>query len=155
MLANMRAAAVMLALVAGPMAIAITTPSWADPLADQVAALPSDVEDVRILGTWQNGTDTGVYRVVVTRTGTTDLSARMFVQWIAYPPGETVGKVTATTELKELGPLATNITDYTFEIDPEMLVIHLETSKADGSQQQPYVAMIRSPESYTFGPPSN
>lgn len=153
MLANMRAAAVAMALVAGPWAS--LTPALADPLADQVATLPSDVEDVRILGTWQNGTDTGVYRVVVTRTGTTDLSARMFVQWIAYPPGETVGKVTATTELKELGPLATNITDYTFEIDPEMLVIHLETSKADGSQQQPYVAMIRSPDSYTFGPPSN
>jgi hypothetical protein len=148
-----RTLAVVLALgLAVPLAISTAA---ADPLADQVAALQTDIEDVRILGTWENGTESGVYRVIVTRTGTANLSARMFVQWITYPPGETAGKVTATSELKELGPLATNITDYTFEIDPEMLVIHLQTSKADGSSEQPYVAMIRSPESYTFGPPSN
>src|SRR5690606_15991412 len=68
-------------LIAGS---AIIVPAAADEIADGVATLPGAVEDVRVGGTWDKDGKTGAYRIVVARTGTDKITARMFVQWVAY-----------------------------------------------------------------------
>ena len=58
--------------------------AFADDVADQVRAIPGGVEDVSIGGSWQDGDRTGAYRLVVTRAGGEKVTARLFIQWIAY-----------------------------------------------------------------------
>ena len=69
------------ALVAG---LAAAPPARADALLDGLATMPAPVEDVRIAGTWDQGDKTGAYRVVIARTVGEAVTARLFVQWIAY-----------------------------------------------------------------------
>src|SRR5690606_29531810 len=84
----------------------------ADALATGIAAIPPAVEDVRLFGAWEREGRSGVYRVVIARTGSGERQARLFVQWIATPEdGE--ASVMATTEITELGGLKTDVVDLT------------------------------------------
>ena len=73
-----------IAIPALVLSLAFATPAFSDALSDGIAALPGSVEDVRIAGTWQKEGKSGAYRVIVSRSGGDAVTARLFVQWIAY-----------------------------------------------------------------------
>ena len=126
----------------------------ADPLLDGIAKIPGPVEDVRIGGTWEKDGKNGEYRVVITRSGGDTVTARLFVQWIAYhDDGDT--SVDNTIEIKELGALKVDVVDYTSESDQEGLSVYLETIDPNGNADQNYELHVISPTEYKFGPASN
>ena len=95
----------------------------ADPLLDGIAKMPGGVEDVRIGGTWEKDGKSGAYRVVIARSGGDTVTARLFVQWIAYhDDGDTT--VENTIEIKELAALKVDIVDFTSESDQDGLSVY-------------------------------
>ena len=138
--------AVGLALVRGP-----RTPTRSSTASRKI---PGAVEDVRIGGTWEKDGKNGEYRVVITRSGGDTVTARLFVQWIAYhDDGDT--SVDNTIEIKELGALKVDVVDYTSESDQEGLSVYLETIDPNGNADQNYELHVTSPTEYKFGPASN
>ena len=109
---------------------------------------------MRIGGTWEKDGKNGEYRVVITRSGGDTVTARLFVQWIAYhDDGDT--SVDNTIEIKELGALKVDVVDYTSESDQEGLSVYLETIDPNGNADQNYELHVTSPTEYKFGPASN
>jgi len=94
--------------------LACAVPAYAatDPLLDGISKIPGAVEDVRIGGTWEKDGKNGEYRVVITRSGGDTVTARLFVQWIAYRDDGTTS-VDDTIEIKELAALKVDVVDYT------------------------------------------
>ena len=139
------------ALVAG---LAAALPARADALIDGLSAMPGPVEDVRIAGTWDKGDKTGAYRVIIARTVGEAVTARLFVQWIAYhDDGSTT--VDNTIEIKELADLKVDIVDYTSESDADGLSVFIQTLNPNGATDQNYELFVTSPTEYRFGPASN
>ena len=139
------------ALVAG---LAAALPARADALADGLTTMPGSVEDVRIAGTWDQGDKTGAYRVIIARTVGEAVTARLFVQWIAYhDDGSTT--VDNTIEIKELADLKLDIVDYTSESDADGLSVFIQTLNPNGATDQNYELFVVSPTEYRFGPASN
>lgn len=126
----------------------------ADDTADQVRAIPGGVEDVSIGGSWQDGDRTGAYRIVVTRGGGERITARLFVQWIAY--GDT-GEATVadSIEIKELGDLGVDISNLSSETDDQGISVFVDTMSDAGAMGETYEVHIFSPDDYMFGPASN
>ena len=122
----------------------------ADPLLDGIGKLPGAVEDMRIGGTWERNGKSGVYRVVITRSGGDIVIARLFVQWIAHHGGDV--SVDDTIEIKELGALKVDVVDYTFDSDQTGLSVQLETIDPNGNADQTYELHVASPTEYKFGP---
>ena len=137
-----------------PSALPFCGAAHADPLLDGIGKIPGAVEDVRIGGTWEKDGKNGEYRVVITRSGGDTVTARLFVQWIAYhDDGDT--SVDNTIEIKELGALKVDVVDYTSESDQEGLSVYLETIDPNGNADQNYELHVTSPTEYKFGPASN
>ena len=135
-------------------ALAFSTAVRADPLVDGIGKVPGAVEDVRIGGTWEKEGKSGAYRVLITRSGGDTVTARLFVQWIAYhDDGE--ASVDNTIEIKELAALKVDVVDYTSESDQEGLSVYLETIDPNGNADQNYELHVTSPTEYKFGPASN
>jgi hypothetical protein len=127
----------------------------ADALTDGIAALPGSVEDVRIGGTWDNGGKSGSYRILVARAvGGENVTARLFVQWIANNDDGTT-TVENTIEIKELADLKVDVVDFTAESDTDGLSVFLQTLNPNGSTDANYELFIQSPTDYRFGPASN
>jgi hypothetical protein len=144
-----------LLLAAGLVAcIAAVGPARADAIFDGIAKLPGAVEDVRIGGTWESGGKTGAYRVVIARTGGDAITARLFVQWIAYQDGGGAA-VENTIEIKELADLKLDIIDFNSESDADGLSVYIQTLNPNGSGDETYELFITSPTEYRFGPASN
>jgi hypothetical protein len=133
---------------------AIAGHALADDLTDGIAKLPGAVEEVRIAGTWDSGGNSGAYRVVIARSGGDQVTARLFVQWIAYEDdgGATVKN---TIEIKELADLKLDIVDFTSESDQDGLSVYIQTLNPNGSTDQNYELFVTSPTEYRFGPASN
>lgn len=142
----------MLAVVAAT--IATAPPVLADGISDGIASLPGAIEDVRIGGTWQADGKSGVYRVLIARTGGDAITARLFIQWIAY--GE-AGEATLenTNEIVELASLGLDIIDYVSESDAEGLSAYIETIDPRGSTNEQYELFVFAPGDYRFGPATN
>jgi hypothetical protein len=141
----------MLALVAG---LAVARPALADPLADGLKALPGNVEDVRIGGSWDREGKSGVYRILVARSGGDLVTARLFVQWIAYDDnGGSV--VQDTVEIQELAALNVDISDFTSDSDSSTLKVTIQTRDPNGPADKTYVLTVTSPTHHTFTPASN
>jgi hypothetical protein len=134
--------------------IALCSPAFADALSDGAATIPGGVEDVRIGGTWQAGGKSGVYRIVIARTGGETVTARLFVQWIAYrDAGE--ASVEKSMEINEVAAQGLDVVDYVSESDADGLAVYLQTiDAADGTNEQ-YELYIFGPDDYRFGPATN
>lgn len=141
----------MLSVVAG---LALARPAFADPLLDGIAAIPGSIEDVRIGGTWQKDGRNGAYRVLISRGNTEPVTARLFVQWIAY---HETGDATVDTsiEIKEFADLKLDVVNYVSESDEDGLSVYLETIDPNGNADQSYELHVISPTEYRFGPASN
>ncbi|MEJ0098155.1 MAG: hypothetical protein WDM84_09920 [Bauldia sp.] len=141
----------MLAVVAG---FALARPVYADPLIDGITALPGNVEDVRIGGSWTQGSRSGVYRILIARSSGDIVTARLFVQWIAYDDngGSTVQD---TVEIQELADLKVDIVDFTSESDSDGLTVTIQTLDPNGSADKTYVLTVTSPSQHTLAPASN
>jgi hypothetical protein len=126
----------------------------ADEVADGVAALPGTVEDVRIGGTWGEGERIGAYRIVVARTGGETVTARMFIQWVAFQDGGGA-TVENSIEITELDELDVDIVDYTTEADAEGLSVYIQTLNPNAPADESYELFVFSPSDYRFGPASN
>ena len=122
----------------------------ADPLLDGIGKLPGAVEDMRVGGTWERNGKSGVYRVVITRSGGDTVIARLFVQWIAHHGGDM--SVDDTIEIKELSALKVDVVDYTFDSDRTGLSVQLEIIDPNGNADQTYELRVASPTDYKFGP---
>jgi len=142
----------MIALVAS--VVAIFAPVRADEVADGIATMPGGVEDVRIGGTWQDGNKSGVFRLVIVRTGGNAVTARLFVQWVAY--GDT-GEATVehSMEIAEFDELALDIVDYVSESDAEGLSVYIETINPEGAASEQYELFVFGPDDYRFGTATN
>jgi hypothetical protein len=134
--------------------VAALAPARADEVADGIAAIPAGVEDVRIGGTWQDGSRSGVFRIVIVRTGGNAVTARLFVQWVAY--GDT-GEATVehSMEVTEFDELDLDIVDYVSESDQEGLSIYIETIDPEGAASEQYELFVFSPDDYRFGTATN
>lgn len=147
---NLVLAAGFAAFFVAPMAGAAS----ADDLLDGIKAIPGQVEEIQIGGTWSRGSDAGQYRLVVAREGGDGTTARLFVQWVAYEDaGET--KVLDTIEIKELADLKVDITSMNTESDDKGLSVFLSTRDPNGTADQTYELFVFSPTDYRFGPASN
>ena len=134
--------------------ITFATPVFADSLVEGIAAMPGGVEDVRIGGTWQKDGRSGVYRIIIVRTGGDAVTARLFVQWVAYmDAGE--AEVENSIEISELAPLGLDIVDSVSESDSDGLSVYLETLDPAGAGNEQYELHIFAPDDYRFGPATN
>lgn len=134
--------------------LAGVAPVSADAISDGIAALPGSVEDVRIGGTWGEGDRIGAYRIVVARTGGESVTARLFIQWVAYQDdgGATVEN---SIEITELDALDVDIVDYTSEADADGLSVYIQTLNPNDPADESYELFVFSPTDYRFGPASN
>jgi len=134
--------------------LVVALPARADAILDGVAALPGAIEEVRVAGSWYRDDKSGVYRVVIARSGGNAVAARMFVQWVAYQQD---GSATLenTIEIKELADLKVDVLDFTSESDEDGLAVYIQTVNPNGSQDENYELFILSPTEYRFGPTTN
>jgi hypothetical protein len=134
--------------------LALAPPAFADPLFDGVAAVPGGIEDVRIGGTWEGEGKSGAYRILIARSGGDSVTARLFIQWIAYQ--EDGGAIIDhTIEIKELADLKVDIVNYQSESDKDGLSVFIETIDPNGNQDDSYELHVVSPTEYRFGAASN
>jgi hypothetical protein len=134
--------------------MAFGQPALADPLLDGLKTLPGNVEDVRVGGTWDRDGKTGIYRVIVSRSGGDVVTARLFIQWVAY--NDTGGAtVQDTVEIQELADLKVDIVDFTSESDANALSVFIQTLDPNGTDDQNYQLTVTSPSQHRFGPASN
>jgi hypothetical protein len=143
------------ALITGfSVGVGLASQALADEIADGVAAMPGNVEDVRIGGTWEAGNKSGAYRIIIARSGGEAITARLFVQWIAYGDnGEAT--VDKSIEIKEVGDLHLDIADYTSESDADGLSVFIDALGQDGKADESYELHLISPTDYRFGPSTN
>jgi hypothetical protein len=141
-------------MVATALAASGALPASADAILDGLKTLPGNVEDVRVGGTWDSDGKNGIYRVIVSRSGGDTVTARLFVQWVAYD--DTGGaSVQDTVEIKELADLKVDIVDFTTESDSDGLSVFIQTLNPNGSSDQNYELFVTSPTQHKFGPASN
>jgi len=128
--------------------------AFADDVPDQVRAIPGNVEDVSIGGNWQDGDRSGAYRIVVTRDGIDRVTARLFVQWIAFGDA---GQATVadSIEITEVGDLGVDIVNLSSETDDQGLSVFVDTLNDGDGAGETYEVHIFSPNDYMFGPASN
>ena len=129
-------------------------PASADAIADGVATLPGSVEDVRIGGTWERDGKSGAYRIVVSRSGGDTVTARMFVQWVAYQDDGSA-TVEDSVEIQEIADLKVDIVDFNSESDADGLSVFIQTLDPNGTADQNYELFVTSPTQHRFGPASN
>jgi hypothetical protein len=141
-------------VVVALVAVCGTAAAQDDPLPAGVAAIPGTIEDVRVAGTWDRGGESGVYRVVISRTGGDNVTARLFVQWVAYLD-DGGAAVRDTIEIKELAALGVDIVDYSSESDGNVLSVVIQTLDPNGSNDLSYALKVVSPTQYSFAPASN
>jgi hypothetical protein len=142
------------AVIALVATVTAALPARADEVADGIAAMPGGVEDVRIGGTWQDGSKSGVFRIVIVRTGGNAVTARLFVQWVAY--GDT-GEATVehSMEITEFEELDLDIVDYVSESDAEGLSVYIETIDPEGAASEQYELFVFGPDDYRFSAATN
>jgi hypothetical protein len=126
-----------------------------DALLDGLKALPGSVEEVRVGGTWERDGRSGVYRVIVSRSGGDEITARLFIQWVAYGDmGDAA--VADTIEIPEFAALNLDIVDFTTESDNRGLEVFIQTLDPNGSGSDlNYELIVNSPTQYRFRPASN
>lgn len=132
----------------------LVLPAHADPLADGVAAMPTAVEDVRIVGTFEAEGKSGSYRVVIARSTAEPPTARLFVQWLVRGAdgAETVER---SVEIKELVEMKRDINDYAAEPDENGLSLFVEFADSNVEGGETWELFMNQDGSYTFGPASN
>ncbi len=145
-------ATVVAATIAGFLALSL--PVSADELLDGLKTLPGNVDDVRVGGTWDRDGKSGVYRVIVARSGGDAITARLFIQWVAYQDDGSL-TVQDTVEIQELADLKVDIVDFTSESDNDGLSVFLQTLDPDGSADGNYELIVSSPTQHKFAPASN
>jgi hypothetical protein len=133
---------------------AVPTLAQADPILDGITNLPGSVEDVRIVGSWNQGSQSGVYRVLVSRSGGDLVTARMFVQWIAYDDNGGANVVN-TVEIQEFAQLGVDIVDFSSSSDAGPLTINIQTLDPNGNADKNYVLTVNSPTQHSLAPASN
>ncbi len=126
----------------------------ADPLRPAIQAMPLEIEEVRLFGRWTLEERGGVFRGIVTRSGSDPRTARLFLQWLAIDE-EKKATLHATTEIIEFQELATNIVEFRHEQDPEGIVIFIDTIDSDDQNENTYELFLKTPEEYEFSLATN
>lgn len=126
----------------------------ADDLSSAIEALPSIVEDIRVMGSWKNNDESGVYRVIFIGQDKNQ-SGRLFIQWIVENEGHTKRHVKASIEITEFAELDAHMTDYRFDADPDGLVLFIDMKMPTSDIIETYELFIISSEHYNFGPMTN
>jgi len=126
----------------------------ADTLADGVAAIPGEIEQVRLVGNWTIDDRQGAYRIVVARAGEDFSASRLFVQWLSIGDDGAV-QLDHHQEISDLADLGVAVLDYSAESDSEGLSLFIEAMGPDSDSSQTYELFIFGPDDYQFGPASN
>lgn len=143
------------AMLAVATAIAFTAPpTLADEVTDGIAMMPGGVEDVRIGGTWQADGESGVYRIVIARSGSNAVTARLFVQWVAYGDNAEA-TLEHSMEIVEFDHLDLDIIDYMSESDVDGLSIYIESRDPEGTSGEQFELFIFGRDDYRFGTATN
>jgi hypothetical protein len=88
-----------------------------DPFEAGIAAIPSEVREVRSAGRWRAGTDYGFYRVIVLRVGEDHVVDRLYVQWVRGAADDDRWRIVTTlavSEINDAGPFT-----FTYTLTPE------------------------------------
>ncbi len=139
-----------IAAVALALAVVAMRPAFADAVLDGLKTLPGSVEDVRVGGTWDQGGKSGIYRIIVSRSGGDPITARLFVQWVAYDDSGGAA-VTDTIEIKEFAALNVDIQDFTSDSDSDGLTVYIQTLDPNSDNNPSYQLVVNSPTRYKFG----
>ena len=129
-------------------------PVSADEIADRIALLPGIVEDVRVGGTWSKDGQAGVYRIVIARSGGNELTARLFIQWVAYVSDGTATLINSV-EIKEIDELDIDIVDTISESDQDGLTVFIQADNPSPSGDDSFELYIFSPTDYLFDAATN
>jgi len=134
--------------------LATASPVSADDIADGVATMPGAVEDVRIGGTWDRGSSSGLYRIVVTRSGGNTITARLFVQWVAFDDdgGSTL---IDSIEIEEVGELGIDVIDYISDSDGDGLSVFIQADNPAEPDVDSFELFVFSTSSYMFDVATN
>jgi hypothetical protein len=133
---------------------ATATAARSDQLSDGVALLPGPVEDVRVGGTWDRDGQSGIYRIVVARSGGNDVVARLFIQWVAYH-NDGNSTLIDSIEIDDLAALGIDIIDFISESDADGLTVYIQADNPDPDGDQSFELFVFAPDDYMFGPASN
>ncbi len=128
--------------------------------------LPTQVEDVQVVGPWTDGEASGVWRTVMMQVGGADKDVyRFFVQKL-----DRVGpaaKVLSTTEVKEVAGVDGAVVGYRADAPEEGdgaaaappaesdLTLFFDVVPGDGEIPETYELNFMKDLTYTFGPASN
>ena len=130
------------------------TPALADAIAEGVALLPGAIDDVRVAGTWSGDGQTGVYRIIIARGGGNDITARMFIQWVAYH-SDGSATLLETIEITELAELGIDVIDYISESDQDGLTVYIQADNPASGGDETFELFVFSPGEYMFEAATN
>ena len=143
------------AVLAGAFAaLAVGGSALADEISNGVGTLPGAVEDVRIGGTWEEEGRSGAYRIIIARSGSDTITARLFVQWVTYDDAGGAS-LQQTIEIQELADLKVDIVDYTSDSDADGLSVFIEVLDPESDADKNYELFVFSPTEYRFSPATN
>ncbi len=144
----------MLRVLTVVLALAMSAPAaMADAVSDGVALLPGAVEDVRIAGTWSRDGQSGVYRLLIARSGGNELTARLFVQWVAFATDGSATLVNSI-EIVEVAELGIDIVDYFSDSDNDGLSVFIQADNPAGGDDG-FELFVFSPTDYLFDVATN
>jgi hypothetical protein len=118
-----------------------------------VAAIPSEVREVRVAGRWRAGTDDGFYRVIVLRVGEDHVVDRLYVQWVRDAADGDRSRIAATlavSEINDAGPFT-----FTYALKPEAttrLRITVNTHHTYTGGRRQFVLFATTPGTVTAKP---
>ena len=129
-----------------------------DAVAAAIAALPTGIEDVQVVGPWIDGDKSGVWRTAMVQVGTEEKeSYRFFVQQVVKAAG--VATVLTSTEIKEIpginGAIVGYRADEPTEGDTTGLTLFFDVVPSDGEIAETYELHFQKDRTYTFGPATN
>ncbi|MHA1157970.1 MAG: hypothetical protein ACTSP2_04380 [Alphaproteobacteria bacterium] len=140
-----------IAVVAGTIG---ARPVMADEIADGIALLPGVVEDVRVGGTWSNDGQSGVYRIVIARSGGNELTARLFIQWVAFV-ADGGATLIDSLEITEFADLGVDIVDTISESDQDGLSVFIQADNPSPTGEDSFELYVFSPTDYLFDAATN
>lgn len=130
----------------------------ADPaLAAAVANLPPQIEDVQIVGPWQEGSHHGIWRTVMMQVAQEGSPYRFFLQQVEEVDGKL--SVKASTEIREIGQVKGSILSYRADQpsddDQASLTLFFDIVPNGGEISETYELHFTPGGKYTFGPATN
>ncbi|MER0237914.1 hypothetical protein [Fulvimarina sp. MAC8] len=142
---------------AAPNAYAQSQSIGSDGVSQVVGTLSPLVEDVQVVGPWQEGDRTGIWRAVMARDPADPAKSQFFIQQIA--PSPTGAQIARSIKVDEVAALGGAVVGYSADEPAEgqegSLTLFFEIVPLDGEIAETYELRVQPDGSYDFGFASN